>query len=43
MIKARTSFNILSNGQISVFMLAHFFAGINARNDREKNEGIFYR
>lgn len=33
--------NILSNGQISVFMLAHFFAGINARNDREKMKIYF--
>ena len=28
--------NTLSNGQISVFMLAHFFAGINVRNSQEK-------
>lgn len=33
--------NILSNGQISVFILAHFFAGINARNDREKMKIYF--
>ncbi len=33
--------NVLSNGQISVFMLAHFFAGINARNDREKMKVFF--
>ena len=34
--KGKNIVNILSNGQISVFMLAHFFAGINVRNDREK-------
>lgn len=34
--KGKNIVNVLSNGQISVFMLAHFFAGINARNDREK-------
>ncbi|MBR7090521.1 MAG: hypothetical protein IKI46_08550 [Lachnospiraceae bacterium] len=28
--------NLFSNGQISVLMLAHFFAGITARNDNEK-------
>lgn len=28
--------NTFSNGQISVFMLAHFFAGINVRNSQEK-------
>ena len=33
--------NVLSNGQISVFMLAHFFAGINARNEREKMKVYF--
>lgn len=33
--------NILSNGQISVFMLAHFFAGINVRNGREKMKIYF--
>lgn len=33
--------NILSNGQISVFMLAHFFASINVRNDREKMKIYF--
>lgn len=33
--------NVLSNGQISVFMLAHFFAGINARNGREKMKVYF--
>ena len=33
--------NVLSNGQISVFMLAYFFAGINARNDREKMKVYF--
>ena len=33
--------NVLSNGQISVFMLAYFFAGINVRNDREKMKVYF--
>lgn len=33
--------NILSNGQISVFMLAYFFAAIQTRNDRE-NMKIFF-
>lgn len=33
--------NILSNGQISVFMLAYFFAGINVRNKREKIKIFF--
>lgn len=33
--------NILSNGQISVFMLAYFFAGINARNKEEKMKIFF--
>lgn len=33
--------NVLSNGQISVFMLAYFFAGINARNEREKLKVYF--
>ncbi len=39
--KGNNIVNILSNGQISVFMLAHFFAGINARNDREKMKVYF--
>ncbi len=39
--KGKNIVNILSNGQISVFMLAHFFAGINARNDREKMKVYF--
>lgn len=39
--KGKNIVNILSNGQISVFMLAHFFAGINARNDREKMKVFF--
>lgn len=34
--KGKNIVNVLSNGQISVFMLAYFFAGINARNDCEK-------
>ena len=33
--------NILSNGQISVFMLAYFFAAIHTRNDREKLKIFF--
>ena len=33
--------NILSNGQISVFMLAYFFASINARNKEEKMKIFF--
>lgn len=33
--------NILSNGQISVFMLAYFFASIHTRNDREKLKIFF--
>ena len=32
---------ILSNGQISVFLLAYFFAGINVRNEREKMKIFF--
>lgn len=39
--KDKNIVNILSNGQISVFMLAHFFAGINVRNDREKMKVYF--
>lgn len=39
--KGKNIVNILSNGQISVFMLAHFFAGINVRNDREKMKIYF--
>lgn len=39
--KGKNIVNVLSNGQISVFMLAHFFAGINARNDREKMKIFF--
>lgn len=33
--------NVLSNGQISVFMLAYFFAGIHVRNEREKMKIYF--
>lgn len=33
--------NILSNGQISVFMLAYFFAAIHTRNDHEKLKIFF--
>ncbi len=39
--KGKNIVNVLSNGQINVFMLAHFFAGINARNDREKMKVFF--
>ncbi len=39
--KSKNIVNVLSNGQISVFILAHFFAGINARNDREKMKVFF--
>lgn len=39
--KGKNLVNVLSNGQISVFMLAHFFAGINARNDRERMKVYF--
>ena len=39
--KRKNIVNILSNGQISVFMLAYFFAGINARNDYEKMKIYF--
>ena len=39
--KGKNIVNVLSNGQISVFMLAHFFAGINARNDREKRVTVY--
>lgn len=39
--KGKNIVNVLSNGQISVFMLAYFFAGINARNEREKMKIYF--
>lgn len=39
--KGKNIVNVLSNGQISVFILAHFFAGISARNDREKMKVFF--
>ena len=39
--KGKNIVNVLSNDQISVFMLAHFFAGINARDDREKMKVFF--
>lgn len=39
--KGKNIVNVLSNGQISVFMLAYFFAGINARNEREKLKVYF--
>lgn len=39
--KGKNIVNVLSNGQISVFMLAYFFAGINVRNDSEKMKIYF--
>lgn len=39
--KGKNIVNVLSNGQISVFMLAYFFAGINVRNDHEKMKIYF--
>lgn len=39
--KRKNIVNILSNGQISVFMLSYFFAGINARNSYEKMKLYF--
>ena len=39
--KGKNIVNILSNGQISVFMLAYFFAGITARNNCEKMKIYF--
>ena len=39
--KGKNIVNILSNGQISVFLLAYFFAGINVRNEREKMKIFF--
>lgn len=39
--KGKNIVNVLSNGQINVFMLAHFFAGINARNAHEKMKIYF--
>ena len=39
--KEKNIVNILSNGKISVFLLAYFFAGINARNEREKMKIFF--
>ena len=39
--KGKNIVNVLSNGQISVFMLAYFFAGINARNNHEKMKVYF--
>lgn len=34
--KKKNIVNILSNGQLSVFMLAYFFAGISTRSKTEK-------
>lgn len=39
--KNKNIVNILSSGQLSVFILAYFFAGINARNEREKMKVFF--
>ena len=39
--KGKNIVNTLSNGQISIFLLAYFFAGINVRNDREKMKIFF--
>lgn len=39
--KEKNIVNVLSNGQISVFMLAHFFAGISVRNECEKLKVYF--
>lgn len=39
--KGKNIVNVLSNGQICVFMLAYFFAGINARNEDEKVKVFF--
>lgn len=39
--KDKNIVNVLSNGQISVFLLAYFFAGISVRNDREKMKVYF--
>ncbi len=39
--KDKNIVNVLSNGQISVFMLAYFFAGISARNKREMMKVYF--
>lgn len=39
--KDKNIVNVLSNGQISVFMLAHFFAGISARNKHERMKVYF--
>lgn len=39
--KGKNIVNVLSNGQISVFMLAYFFAGIHVRSDHEKMKVYF--
>ncbi len=39
--KGKSIVNILSNGQITVFMLAYFFAGISSRSNREKMKIYF--
>lgn len=39
--KGKNIVNVLSNGQISIFILAYFFAGINVRNDYEKMKTYF--
>lgn len=39
--KGKNIVNVLSDGQISVFIIAYFFAGINVRNEREKIKIFF--
>lgn len=39
--KGKNIVNVLSNGQISVFMLAYFFAGISVRNQHEELKIFF--
>ena len=39
--KRKNIVNVLSNGQICVFMLAYFFAAINVRNNKEKMKVFF--
>ena len=39
--KEKNIVNVLSNGQVSVFMLAYFFAGIHVRNSKEKIKIFF--
>lgn len=39
--KGKNIVNVLSNGQISIFMLAMFFAGINMRSKQENMKVYF--